>query len=268
MENSKAVNVDSKWGFNASSDEDTRFSKSLQELKDLRSQLQYAATYCEDSYLKSEGKKKTMDNTKEYICRALVTFVDHLGSVSANLEDQLPNTKQFEDTEARVNCLHQRLELCQQYTHNLSLSKLPWSNNSQRHHRRYVSLQNQDLEKPTDVLRGVDDSLVCKTPPNFKLDNLEKEVPLFLYTFAHKSSSAQLPVADITSIAKLRRSLSSGLRAPVTIRVRDLSVMSIPRNPPFHFEQETKKVGRNEKRRRSLQLPWRNSYGIRRGDTL
>lgn len=51
--------------------------------------------------------RRTMENTKEYICRALVTFVDHLGSVSANLEDQLLNIKQVQDTEARVNCLQQ-----------------------------------------------------------------------------------------------------------------------------------------------------------------
>lgn len=48
-----------------------------------------------------------MENTKEYICRAVVTVVDHLGSVSANLECQLSQTDAFSDTELRIDSLNQ-----------------------------------------------------------------------------------------------------------------------------------------------------------------
>lgn len=48
-----------------------------------------------------------MENTKEYICRAVVTVVDHLGSVSANLECQLSQADGFSDTELRIDSLNQ-----------------------------------------------------------------------------------------------------------------------------------------------------------------
>lgn len=48
-----------------------------------------------------------VENTKEYICRAVVTVVDHLGSVSANLECQLSQADGFSDTELRIDSLNQ-----------------------------------------------------------------------------------------------------------------------------------------------------------------
>ena len=48
-----------------------------------------------------------MDNTKEYICRAVVTVVDHLGNVSANLEGLISQTDAFSDAELRIQCLKQ-----------------------------------------------------------------------------------------------------------------------------------------------------------------
>ncbi|GFY96359.1 hypothetical protein Acr_11g0006650 [Actinidia rufa] len=41
-------------------DDSTRFNKSLQELKDLCSQLHYAANYCETSFLNAEHRRKKM----------------------------------------------------------------------------------------------------------------------------------------------------------------------------------------------------------------
>lgn len=48
-----------------------------------------------------------MENTKEYVCRAIVTIVDHLGSVSANLEYEFSKTNTVSDVELRINCLKQ-----------------------------------------------------------------------------------------------------------------------------------------------------------------
>lgn len=48
-----------------------------------------------------------MENTKEYLCRAVVTVVDHLGSVSANLDDRLSNDFAVSETEFRINGLKQ-----------------------------------------------------------------------------------------------------------------------------------------------------------------
>ncbi|XP_021903242.1 protein ABIL1-like [Carica papaya] len=46
------------------SKEDFQFCKSLQELKDLRSQLHYAADYCKATFCKAGDKKMVVENTK------------------------------------------------------------------------------------------------------------------------------------------------------------------------------------------------------------
>lgn len=48
-----------------------------------------------------------VENTKEYLCRAVVTVVDHLGSVSANLECRISKTNSFSDAELRIDSLKQ-----------------------------------------------------------------------------------------------------------------------------------------------------------------
>lgn len=89
------------------SDEHLPFEISLKELKDLRSQLLYAADYCETTFVKSQNKKAVVENTKEYICRAVVTLVDHLGNVSANLNHCVAKTDEFSKVERRMDCLKQ-----------------------------------------------------------------------------------------------------------------------------------------------------------------
>ncbi|CAK9184576.1 unnamed protein product [Ilex paraguariensis] len=91
----------------AVSDSEKRFDNSLQELRDLRSQLYYAADYCEEAFLTSKKKRIVLENTKEYLCRAVVTVVDHLGCVSANLDYRLSESNQVSETELRIDCLKQ-----------------------------------------------------------------------------------------------------------------------------------------------------------------
>ncbi|KAF5183737.1 Abil1 [Thalictrum thalictroides] len=247
-------------------DENARFDKSLLELKELSSQLHYAAKYCENSFLKSKEKKMVMENTKEYICRALVTVVDHLGSVSANLESQLLGKQQFFDSEHRMICLQQRLSTCQEYTQKLTLSRLCQSDNLRKHHTRYISLPTSDIEKSSNVSREVDDSLDPKTTLKYSLD-ATKEIPLFLYANAQKPLLTKLSESDVNCAKKFSIELSSaGLKFPAVLPIRDTFLISIPRNPSFHF-QETKKLGRKEQNRKSLQLPWRKSHKIHQGVT-
>lgn len=48
-----------------------------------------------------------MENTKEYICRAVVSVVDHLGCVSTNLNGIVSETNAFSEAEIRIDCLKQ-----------------------------------------------------------------------------------------------------------------------------------------------------------------
>uniref|UniRef100_A0A803L6E1 Protein ABIL5 n=1 Tax=Chenopodium quinoa TaxID=63459 RepID=A0A803L6E1_CHEQI len=91
----------------AVSDDSLRFLKSLKELKELRAQIHTAADYSEKSYKNSEDKAIVLENTKEYLCRAVVTVVDHLGSVSASLDGCIQKSDRANETERRINCLKQ-----------------------------------------------------------------------------------------------------------------------------------------------------------------
>lgn len=48
-----------------------------------------------------------MEGTKDYICKAMVTVVDHLGTVSANIESLLDSGARLSDSEFRLHCLNQ-----------------------------------------------------------------------------------------------------------------------------------------------------------------
>ncbi|CAN4096346.1 unnamed protein product [Withania somnifera] len=107
----------------AESDDATKFDNSLQELKDLCSQLHHAADYCEKAVVKAEEKRDVVENTKEYLCRAVVTVVDHLGCVSAKLECRISIVDTSSETELRIDGLTHRLATCQQYSNKLALTR-------------------------------------------------------------------------------------------------------------------------------------------------
>ncbi|KAG6476166.1 hypothetical protein ZIOFF_065402 [Zingiber officinale] len=80
---------------------------SLQELKDLRSQLHHAAEHCERAFSSAQQKKMILEGTKSYICEAVVAIVDHLGTVSSKLEQSLLANAVVKQTEQRIGCLKQ-----------------------------------------------------------------------------------------------------------------------------------------------------------------
>ncbi|EOY30754.1 hypothetical protein QUC31_020111 [Theobroma cacao] len=226
------------------SDEGFRFDKSLQELRDLRSQLHFAADYCETTFLNSEEKKVVVENTKEYICKAVVTFVDHLGNVSANLNNCISKTNEFSEAELRINCLKQRLLSCEQFAHKLALTRVKWNPNLPNHHRRYLSAPM------STVGRSNEDSRVSIAPRPAKLKDkheLDTEgVPLFFFTCTDKPSLSKSPI--------LRSNFDESDYNSALVPVRDgLSIPSKGSNPTFHFQQGNKKHGRKGSYRKPLQ---------------
>ncbi|ONK69052.1 uncharacterized protein A4U43_C05F18790 [Asparagus officinalis] len=131
-----------------------RFNRSLRELKDLRSQLYNAADYCEKAFLKTDKRKILLENTKSYVCEVVVTVVDHLGTVSSNLEQRVYGNNRISQAEQRIDCLKQRLFTCQQYAFRLELSSLLLSAKHTRHHRHYITTPSaKNLEEGRDASR-------------------------------------------------------------------------------------------------------------------
>ncbi|XVE70432.1 hypothetical protein DITRI_Ditri10aG0072300 [Diplodiscus trichospermus] len=227
------------------SDERFHFDKSLQELRDLRSQLHYAADYCETTFLNSEEKKVVVENTKEYICKAVVTFVDHMGNVSANINQCISKTNAFSEAELRIDCLKQRVLSCKQFAHKLALSRVEWNPKFPRHHRRYLSAPTMaTVDKPNEESRVFTAPSPAKLIDKHELDT--EGVPLFFFTCTDKPSLSR------------SRSLKSNFNEcdsdSTLVPVHDgLSVLSKDSNPIFHFQQGNKKHGRKSFYRKPFQ---------------
>ncbi|XP_076940455.1 putative protein ABIL5 [Bidens hawaiensis] len=172
------------------SENDTKFSKSVQDLKELCSQLHYAADSYQSTFLNSNHKQLVLKNTKEYIHNALVTVADHLRSVSANLDHHLSKTGSVYQTEVKINIMNQKLLTVQDYCHKIALAKVSERGSNRIYNSRYI--------KPP-----VSDSFKTKEYDKFKID---EEVPLFMYTCNNYKTSSLLN--DSTSIFPVRDNLS------------------------------------------------------------
>ncbi|KAL8535540.1 hypothetical protein ACS0TY_011241 [Phlomoides rotata] len=91
-----------------------QFAESLKDLKNVREQLYSAAEYFESSYEKSDHQQLVVESSKEYVTKALVSSVDHLGSVADKLNKFLDKkANEFSATNIRFSCLQQRLRTLQ-----------------------------------------------------------------------------------------------------------------------------------------------------------
>ncbi|XP_031132238.1 protein ABIL3-like isoform X2 [Ipomoea triloba] len=94
----------------------TNFTDSLKELKNLRKQLYSAAEYFEVSYGKDEHKQELVDTMKVYVSKAVISTVDHLGSVAAKLDTLLDEkVSEFSATKLRFSCVEQRSRSCREF---------------------------------------------------------------------------------------------------------------------------------------------------------
>ncbi|KAI3709539.1 hypothetical protein L2E82_39301 [Cichorium intybus] len=187
----------------------SKFSKSLQELKDLCSQLHAAAGHCESTFLNSSHKHLVVENTKDYVCNAVVAVVDHLGSASANLDHYISETEinTIVQTEVRIDLLKEKVSICQQYSDKLALAKLTWSSDTPRFSSRYLNPPMSDVFSRNRSLRDSGE-IVANTinlKHGFKID---EEVPLFFYTCIYKSSSSKCGESEYEKGEKKIDSLS------------------------------------------------------------
>lgn len=115
------------------------FSDSLQDLKNLRTQLYSAAEYFELSYTNDDQKQIVVETLKDYAIKALVNTVDHLGSVSYKVNDILDEkVDEVSGTELRVSCIEQRLRTCQEYIDHEGLTQQSSVISTPKYHKRYI----------------------------------------------------------------------------------------------------------------------------------
>ncbi|KAJ6355538.1 hypothetical protein OIU77_006014 [Salix suchowensis] len=211
-----------------------RFEKSLQELRDLRSQLHHAANHCETTFLNTTQKHMVVESTKEYLCRAVVSVVDHLGCVSANLNSSISNSCAFSEAELRINCLKQRLLSCEKYAHRVALTRVRWAAYLPKHHLRYLSKPITSVEKSNEDVRD------SNPEASTKILMARHALPLSFHTCTDQKS---------TSAKNLWPGISAEKGDPHSVPVRDglsaLSRISNSNIPSFHFQQCSSRRGRS-----------------------
>ncbi|KAM7267416.1 hypothetical protein ACFE04_009582 [Oxalis oulophora] len=115
------------------------FSDSLKDLKNLRAQLYSAADYFEMSYANDDQKQIVVETLKDYVIKAFVNTVDHLGSVTFKVNDLLEEkVDEVSRTELRLSCIEQRLRTCQDYIDHEGIFQQSSVMNIPKYHKRYI----------------------------------------------------------------------------------------------------------------------------------
>lgn len=116
-----------------------QFSDSLKDLKNLRKQLYSAAEYFESSYGENEHKTLVIETLKDYVTDALVSSVDHLGSVACKLNSFLDEkVDEFSTTKLRFSCMEQKLQTCQEVVDRSGLLQQSFVILTPKQHKRYL----------------------------------------------------------------------------------------------------------------------------------
>ncbi|KAL2543795.1 Protein ABIL2 [Forsythia ovata] len=115
------------------------FADRLKDLKNLRKQLYSAAEYFEVSYDKDDHKQFVVETSKDYVTKALISTVDHLGSVADKLGQFLDEkTNEFSETKLRFSCIEQRLKTYQGFINLSGLSQQSLIIETPKHHKQYI----------------------------------------------------------------------------------------------------------------------------------
>ncbi|CDP12188.1 unnamed protein product [Coffea canephora] len=109
------------------------------DLKNLRVQLYSAAEYFESSYEKHEYKQLVVETLKDYASKALISTVDHLGSVAYKVGSFLDKkVNEMSATRLQFSCLEQRLRTCRGYTDRNGLLQQSLVIKTPRHYKHYT----------------------------------------------------------------------------------------------------------------------------------
>lgn len=115
------------------------FTDSLKDLKNIRKQLYSAAEYFESSYERDDDKQLVVETLKDYVTKALVSSVDHLGSVAFKVNSFLDDkVNEFSDTKFRFSNIEQRLRTCQVFTEQSGVQRQTPVIETPKHHKRYI----------------------------------------------------------------------------------------------------------------------------------
>ncbi|KAG6405401.1 hypothetical protein SASPL_132990 [Salvia splendens] len=120
-----------------------QFAESLKDLRTLKKQLYSAAEYFESSYDKDDRQMLVMESSKDYATKAVVSTVDHLGSVADKLSKFLDEkANEFSATDIRISCIQQKLSKFQGFIDVRGVSQHTLIVEAPKHHKQYIVADN------------------------------------------------------------------------------------------------------------------------------
>ncbi|XP_076900873.1 protein ABIL2-like [Bidens hawaiensis] len=123
------------------------FADNLQDLRNVRSQLYKAAEFFEDTYHKTNHDPLLLESLKDYVSKALISTIDHLGSVTSKVNSFLDeNIDEAFETNFRVLCIKQRMQTCQTFSHHEGLSQQSLVIHTPKYHKQYLLPDGQFSE--------------------------------------------------------------------------------------------------------------------------
>ncbi|XP_047332306.1 protein ABIL3-like isoform X2 [Impatiens glandulifera] len=197
------------------------FTDSLKDMRELRKQLYSAAEYFEASYDREEVHKQIVVETlKDYISKAMVSTVDHLGSVAYKVNNFLNDeVLEFSSTNLRFCCLEQKMRGCKEYMDRNGMLQQSLILTFPKYHKHYILpskgetiklVQENCISNPNDLQPSL------KVDPGAKMEKLPSVVRKGIVS----SKDAQVgPVtfafAKTSNNKQLERRASSPLRFPL-----------------------------------------------------
>lgn len=223
-------------------DDAAQFQKSLKELRNFSSQLYHAADYCKTAFLSSPDKTRILETTKEYVSRAVVVVVDHLGTMSANLECCISKSNSVSETEHKIHSLKQRIGTCQNHSYKISLARFYWGADFSRYHCRYIWLPSKDSTVSGSVSSH---SKICIDAKNEEGTLFEEVELLHLDTYNCKPFVVESSSNDMKkkNVVPASLNISRDYKNMRPVDDDGLPILPKIKNSVFHF-QEAEKIKR------------------------
>ncbi|KAK9053050.1 hypothetical protein SSX86_029680 [Deinandra increscens subsp. villosa] len=228
------------------------FADSLQDLRKVRSQLYSAAEFFEDSYHKTDHDPLLFESIKDYVSKALISTIDHLGSVTSKVNSFLDeNVDEAFETNVRVLCINQRLQTCRTFSDHEGLLQQSLIMQIPKYHKQYLLPEGRfseavQAEKSKDeplglrrgrnerVLKELKSDLVDFSFPkaalNKGLEKRSRSTSPSRFRIKRWGSVASPSVSPISQVGHsgsvIRRSASPNTQHPLTEGRRSYSLYS------------------------------------------
>ncbi|WOG88104.1 hypothetical protein DCAR_0207338 [Daucus carota subsp. sativus] len=155
------------------------FTDSLKDLKNIRKQLYSAAEYFESSYERDDDKQLVVETVKDYATKALISSVDHLGSVAFKVTTFLDDkVTEFSDTKVRFSNIEQRLRICQEFTEQVGVRRQTLVVETPKHHKRYIFPDTRGVSPLRFSLKRAESVADRSRSPNPANNNIQQHFPV------------------------------------------------------------------------------------------